>query len=225
MKSGQLVIVGDGEFATIAYEYFTHDSRYSVQAFAVESAFYTRDQHCGLPVVKVEDLSRLYPAAEYDVYVAITNPQLNRVRTRLYQTVKAQGYRCATYVSSHAFVWRNAVIGENTFVFESNVIQPFAEIGNNCVLWSGNHIGHRTVVKDNCFIASHAVISGYCEIGENSFLGVNCTVADNIKIARDNFIAMGAVIAKNTEENRIYRGNPAEAEKIPATRFCKVRGA
>ena len=35
----KLVIVGAGEFAEIAYEYFTYDSDYEVVGFAVEKAY------------------------------------------------------------------------------------------------------------------------------------------------------------------------------------------
>ena len=35
-KNKKLIIVGDGEFGEIAYEYFTYDSEYEVEAFAVE---------------------------------------------------------------------------------------------------------------------------------------------------------------------------------------------
>ena len=59
-----------------------------------------------------------------------------------------------------ATTWSDLDVGENTFVFEYNVIQPFVKIGNNVVLWSGNHIGHHVVIADHCFITSHVVISG-----------------------------------------------------------------
>ncbi len=35
-KTRKLIIVGAGEFAEIAYEYFSYDSEYDVVAFAVE---------------------------------------------------------------------------------------------------------------------------------------------------------------------------------------------
>ena len=57
--------------------------------------------------------------------------------------MKAKGYAAATYVSSRAFVWHNVVLGDNVFIFESNVVQHHASIGNDVILWSGNHIGHR----------------------------------------------------------------------------------
>ena len=52
---------------------------------------------------------------------------------------------------------RRMFIGENTFIFEANVVQPGVTVGDNVVLWSGNHIGHDSVIEDHCFIASHAV--------------------------------------------------------------------
>jgi glutamyl-tRNA reductase len=37
MKEKKLVVIGDGETAEMAYEYFTYDSAYEVVAFAVEA--------------------------------------------------------------------------------------------------------------------------------------------------------------------------------------------
>ncbi|BDU19109.1 acetyltransferase [Dyella sp. GSA-30] len=206
-----LVLIGAGEFAQIACEYFEHDSDYDVVAFSVEQAYLTQPVLAGRPVVPYETLETHYPPGDVEVFVAIPASKLNRLRTRLYQDAKQRGYRFATYVSSRAFVWCNAELGENSFIFEGNVIQPFVRIGNNCVLWSGNHVGHRTVVNDNVFVASHAVISGYCEIGESSFIGVNATFNDRVKVARDNVIGSGALVTRDTEPGLIYVGSPARA--------------
>lgn len=125
--------------------------------------------------------------------------------------MKERGYRLATYISSRAFVWHNSKVGENTFVFENNMIQPFVEIGNNCVLWSGNHIGHRTVIRDHNFISSHAVISDYCDIGEGSFIGVNATFNDYIKVGHSCVVGSGALVVKDAEPEKLYAGQPARA--------------
>ncbi|SFS19957.1 sugar O-acyltransferase, sialic acid O-acetyltransferase NeuD family [Dyella sp. OK004] len=204
-----LVLIGAGEFAQIAREYFEHDSDYDVVAFSVERSYIDQTQLNGLPVVAYEELETLYPSSEVEAFVAIPASQLNRLRTRFYLDAKRRGYQCASYVSTHAFVWRNVEIGENSFIFENNVIQPFVRIGNNCVLWSGNHVGHRTVIRDNVFIASHAVISGYCDIGEGSFIGVNATFNDHVKIAPDSVIGAGALMTRDTESGRVYVGSPA----------------
>ncbi|WOB28187.1 MULTISPECIES: acetyltransferase [Xanthomonas] len=206
-----LVIVGAGEFAQIACEYFQYDSDYDVVAFSVERDFLLRPTLAELPVVAYEELEQRYPPDRFAVFVAIPATQLNRLRMRFYEDVVRRGYRCATYVSSRAFVWRNAQIGDNSFIFEGNVVQPFTSIGNNCILWSGNHIGHRTVVQDHVFIASHAVISGYCEIGSGSFVGVNATLSDKVRVAADNIIGAGALVTRHTEAGRVYVGSPARA--------------
>jgi sugar O-acyltransferase (sialic acid O-acetyltransferase NeuD family) len=210
MVKKKLIIIGDGETAEMAFEYFTYDSPYDVVAFGVEAQYAKKAQLAGLPVVHFEEIDRQYPPETHEAFVAISYTQLNRVRARLYQATKAKGYFVASYVSSKAFVWRNVEIGENCFIFENNVVQYAVRIGNNVVFWSGNHIGHQTVIKDNVFISSHVVVSGYCEVGENCFLGVNSCIANNIQIARDCVIGMGAVIHKNTEPRKVYVGNPGK---------------
>jgi sugar O-acyltransferase (sialic acid O-acetyltransferase NeuD family) len=208
-KGRRLIIIGTGETAEIALEYFTHDSPHEVTAFSTEAEFFKDDVFCGLPVVPLDQLTTAYPPGAYQAFVAASSTQLNRVRRRLYDKTKKLGYECASYVSSHAFVWHNVQIGENTFIFENNVLQHKVQIGNNVVLWSGNHVGHQTVIGDDCFVTSHVVISGFCHIGRSSFLGVNSSVNDGLSLAEDNVIGAGAVVIKNTEPRRVYFGNPA----------------
>ena len=206
-----LVIVGAGEFAMIANEYFTHDSDFDVQAFCVESAYLKEPTLEGRPVIPYEEIETRFPPGQFHVFVAIPASQLNRLRRRFYEDLKAKGYQFATYISSRAFVWRNAKIGENTFIFENNVIQPYVTVGDNCILWSGNHVGHRTVIHNHVFIASHAVISGYCDIGESCFIGVNTTFNDYVKVGESAVIGSGALIARDAEAGKVYVGTPARA--------------
>src|SRR5258706_7185636 len=208
---GKIVIIGDGETAELAYEYFTHDSPSEIVGFSVESTYLKKQDLFGLPVVPFEEVERTYSPAGHSAFVAISYTQLNRVRARLYQATKQKGYSLASYISSRAFVWHNVEIGENCFIMENNVLQYAVRIGNNVVLWSGNHVGHQSVIHDNVFISSHVVVSGYCEVGENCFLGVNSCIANNVKVAKDSVIGMGAVIHRDTEERKVYVGNPARS--------------
>lgn len=207
----KLVIVGAGELARIAYEYFTYDSDYEVVGFSVERDYLNETSLYDKPIVAFDEITSHFPPESHHAFVAIPASQLNRLRTRLYKETKSKGYTCATYISSHAFVWRNAEIGENCFIFEDNTIQPFVKIGNNVILWSGNHIGHQTVIEDNCFLSSHVVVSGYCRIGESCFLGVNSTFNDHVTIPRDCIIASGALVSKSFQEpEKVYYGAPAK---------------
>ncbi|BCA29883.1 acetyltransferase [Metapseudomonas otitidis] len=221
-KNKKLIIVGAGEFAMIAYEYFTHDSEYEVVAFSVENEFIKDSSLYDKPIVPFESIQEHYPPSETEVFVAVPASQLNRLRTRLYSEAKTKGYVCATYISSRAFVWHNSKIGDNCFIFENNTIQPFVEVGNNVVLWSGNHIGHRSIIEDNCFLSSHVVVSGYCRIGSSSFIGVNATINDRINIANDCVIASGTLVNKDLRvPERIYYGSPAQ--ELPKKSALQVK--
>lgn len=221
-KTKKLIIVGDSAFAEVAYECFTHDSPYEVVAFAVERDYLKRDELFGKPVVAVEDVADLYSPDEHDFYAAVVYVQLNRLRTRLYETLKGKGFQPASYVSSRAFVWRNVQLGEHVFIFEDNTLQPFCKVGDNVVLWSGNHIGHHSSIERNCFIASHAVISGFCTVGEFSFIGVNATISNNITIAPDNWIGLGAVITRDTPPRTLYKGAQSVAADKSTYEFFKI---
>ncbi|MFA0216713.1 acetyltransferase [Vibrio cyclitrophicus] len=212
MKNKKIVIIGAGEFAAIAFEYFTYDSEYEVCGFSVDSEYINNDKYLGLPLVDRERLSDLYPPEEYDAFVAIPASDLNCLREKLYLETKALGYVMATYISSKAFFWRNAKVGDNCFIFENNTIQPFVTIGNNVILWSGNHVGHQSEICDNVFVSSHVVISGYCKIGKNCFLGVNSTLNDGTEIADFCILGSGSLVTRKLKEReKIYVGNPAKA--------------
>lgn len=150
----KLVIVGDGETAEIAYEYFTGDSNYEVVAFSAEKNFMKNRTLFGLPVIPFEEIERFFDPKDYKAFVAISFTQLNRLRTRLFNITKAKGYTLCSYISPKAFTGKNVEIGENCFILENVTIQRSVKIGNNVTIWSGSFIGHRTVIGDNCFSSS-----------------------------------------------------------------------
>lgn len=207
----KILIIGDGESAEIAYEYFTHDSPHEVVGFAVEGAYLQKKTLYDLPVVALEDAAQRFSPDDFRAHVAISSTYLNRLRARLFAQTRSLGYRCISYVSSRAFVWRNVSIGENCFIFENNVLQHHVVVGDDCVLWSGNHVGHRTRIGSHVFVSSHVVISGFCSVGDYTFMGVNSSVGDQVQIANDCVIGAGAVVVRSTEPRKVYVGNPAKA--------------
>lgn len=218
----KIVVVGLGETAHLAYEYFTFDSNYEICAFSANKEYIKENKFHNLPVVALEDLKTLYPPNEYKVFVAMASGKLNRDRTKIYNKVKELGYTCVNYISSKADVWRNVEIGENCFILSGCTLQPFSKIGNNVVLWYNTNIGHRSIVEDNCFIAT-ADVAGCSVVGKNSFIGARSVIADYVKVAQDNFIAMGTMINKNTKPDSIYKGNPAHIMPISANEYLNYK--
>ncbi len=200
----KVVIFGIGDYGRVAQRYLEADSPHEVVAFTAHGAYVDRDSLSGLPVIPFEELGREYPPERAAMLVAAGFSKVNEVRSTIYGECKQVGYKFVSYVSSRAIVWDDVPIGENTFIFEANVVQPGVRIGDDVVLWSGNHIGHDSAIADHCFIASHVVVSGNCRIGHHCFVGVNATFRDGLTVAPRCVIGAGAVIMKDTQEGDVY---------------------
>lgn len=204
-----LVIVGIGEFAEMAFERFTKDSPYKVVAFSVESAYIKNSRFLDLPVVPFEELEEFYPPHNHQVFIAITYSETNRLREMFYRNVKKKGYRLATYISSQALVSDDIQIGENCFIFEFTNILYSVKIGDNTIVWSGCYIGDHSRIDDNCFLGARAVVACHSCVGRNCFIGINSTVINDVQLSDYSVIGAGAVVVRDTSEERVYVGNPA----------------
>lgn len=207
----KLLIIGAGETASIAYDYFTNDSEYEVVGFAVEKKYYSNNINMGgVKVFCIEDALHIFHKDEVDVFVAISYVQQNDARARLVEYFVSLGYHCASYISSKAIVHPSVKIGQNVFVFEGVVIQIGAIVKNNSFIWNGAQIAHRSVVGNNCWLAPGCVVAGMAEIGDSCFIGANATVIDGIKVPDRTVLGAGAVLVKNYLEcGKMYVGVPA----------------
>jgi len=210
------VIFGIGDFARVACFYFRHDSAIDVAAFTVDEQFLTQRDLMDLPVVSWEQLSKTHPPSDFALFVAVGYSRVNKNREEVFRRAKAAGYEMITYVCSKATTWPDLTVGEGSFIFENNVIQPFVKIGSNTVLWSGNHIGHDSTVGDHVFITSHMVISGNGRIGNNTFIGVNATLRDGITIGENCVVGAGTVLLKDAAAGSVFKATSTP----PATLTC-----
>lgn len=210
-----VVLFGSADFARVAAVYLESDSPYRVAAFTVHERFRHTTELLGRPVVPFERILESHPPDRYAMFVAVGFSRVNAARREVYEECKRLGYDLITYINSKAVRWGEIAVGDNCFIFENNVIQPFVRIGNDVIIWSGNHIGHDSIIGDHCFIASHAVISGNVSIGESCFVGVNATFRDGVKVAPRCVIGAGALIMKDTAEGGVYaaRGTWAMPKK------------
>ncbi|MBX3662279.1 MAG: acetyltransferase [Burkholderiales bacterium] len=211
-----MVVVGTSLFAEVVRDYFHEYTDYRVRAFSCHEKHKNQEEFCGAPVITIENLAQHYRPDEVTVFVAIGYRKMNKIRQGTYEELKSRGYSFATFVAPGVKTWGSNRFGENVFIFENNVIQPYVSIGNNTVLWSGNHIGHHSTIGNHCFISSHVVVSGSCHIGDNCFLGVNSTLHDSLNIGAENLIGAGAVIARDTRAREVYVPNATKVFPKPS---------
>jgi len=218
----KVVVFGTKKMAELAHFYFTKDSPHEVVAFTVDGEFIDQKEFRGLPLVPFEDVIQKYPPDEYKMFIAVGYKNLNTVRAQKYYEAKEKGYELVTYLSSKITHWGDTEIGDNCFILENQVLQPFMKIGNNVTLWCGNHFGHDVVIGDHCYIASHVVVCGGVSIGPYTFIGVNATIRDDTKIGRECIIGAGALILRDVDDKSVYIAKPTDKYPLDSERFEKM---
>jgi sugar O-acyltransferase (sialic acid O-acetyltransferase NeuD family) len=207
------------DFAELAHYYLEHDSPHEVIAFSVHRNYLPEGSvFRGLPVVAFEDVQNVYPPGDHMFFAPMSPKNMNREREKIFNEIKRKGYSLISYLSSGSTSFGNE-IGENCFILERVVIQPFVEINSIVVLWSGAVIAHHSIIHDHVSITSSAVVSGHCDIGTNCFIGANSTIRNGLRIAEGTFVGMAASVISDTEAWAAYKGNPAIKLSIPSSKM------
>ena len=88
----KIVIFGTGDIGQLAHFYFTHDTSRQVVAFTGDADRIDCSTRCGLPAVPFEQVERLYPPDDFEMFVALSYSKLNQVRAQKYHAAKDKGY-------------------------------------------------------------------------------------------------------------------------------------
>ena len=209
-----IILFGNGDLAEVIAYYLESDSEYRVKAFTIDGKYIKEDSFLKRDIIAFEDVEKFYQPDKYKMFVALGYAKMNKIREKKVDEAKAKGFQLISYIHPKSNICPELNIGENSFIFENNVIQPFVKIGANNILWSGNHIGHHSVIGDNNFIASHVVISGRVNIENNCFIGVNATIRDNVTIASETLIGASALVMSSTKEQEVYRSLKTKPARI-----------
>ena len=205
----ELILFGTGHEAAVAQYYFDCDSNHRVAAFTVDGDRMTGSTLLNRPVVAFEEVAEAFPPDRYKMHVPIAYTRVNKLRAEKYHAAKVMGYELVTYISSKATVWADLQIGDNGYVAEKVVIQPYARIGNDVVINPGSHIGHHTVVMDHCFLSVNVTILGAVTVEPYCMFGGNATVRNLITVARESVVGAGAHVLRDTQERGVYAAYPA----------------
>lgn len=214
----KLFIFGAKNLAEMSHYLFTTDSAYEVAGFTVDGQFLKESTFQGLPVVAYEELRASADRESVDIFVAIGIAKLNKLRARKMAAVQADGFRLASFVSSHARVPKDLRARPNTMIMEQVWIGPNTDIGAGVVIWSGTRIALKVRIGNHVWITS-AAVGESTTIGDNTFVGLNATISPFIHVGADNLIGAAALIMRDTRDNEIYKAERTRPSKVPASRI------
>lgn len=210
----KLLILGAGEFAEHIFYQFKQNSDCDVVAFVVDSKYKTKSILLGLPVENFEDIEKKYPPNEFNMFIAIGYTDMNGLRALKANRAKEKGYKLENFIHPSSIVANNVEFGENCFVFENSVIQPFCKLHNNIFIYASSIICHHSVIEDNVFIGSNVCINGNVKIKQNCFIGASATLRNGLIIEASCLIGAGCTILENTKKNEVYKSLKPELMEI-----------
>lgn len=210
MDDRPVVIFGNLRSSSLARYCLDNDTAHRVVAYTVDEAYISSPTYEGLPLLPFEQLDATFPPSDIRLLIPMGYQKINTVRREKFLDARRRGYDFISYVSSRASTWPDLHIEDNVLVYEHAIIQPFATIGENAIIRSGAHISHHCSIGPHCFVAAEVAMGGDCKVGEQSFLGVGSVLRDQLTVASRTFVGAGAVVVKDTEENGVYVGNPAQ---------------
>lgn len=208
----KVIIFGIRDFANLAYHYLSQSSEHQVVAFSVTRKFLPADPTFkGLPIIPFGEVEQQFPPNGHLFFAPMSHRNLNRDRESIFKAIAGKGYEFISYIHPSTTVSKQAEVGKNCMILESNTLQPFVEVEDNVIIWGDNFIAHHSTISQSVFIACNVTVGGHCSIGERSFLGNSCSIRDQLIISKDTTIGMGANVVKETEVGLTYTGNPARA--------------
>jgi sugar O-acyltransferase (sialic acid O-acetyltransferase NeuD family) len=198
----KVVIFGAAEMARLVHFYFSRDQSREVVAFTVNREFNTGQKFCGLDVIDFEDVLSRFPPSDYDMFIAIGPSKMNTLREEKVLEAKKLGYELASYVSPHAIC--DSSIGQNSFLADFAVVNPFSVIGENNFVFEFAVISNESVVGNNCYISPRATVGTFSAVGNNSFLGTASVINTRVVVGEYSLVGATCYISSNTAENSAY---------------------
>lgn len=153
----------------------------------------------GFSVVRTSDLK------ENPYFFGIGN---NEKRQKKFEEIGPS--RLISIISPKAVIGWKAQLQTGCFVGNFAHIGPEVLVGENTILNNSCVVEHEVMIGKHCHIGPRAVISGRCKIGDRVFVGVGAVIKDFITICSDVVIGAGAVVVKNISEPGTYVGCPAK---------------
>ncbi len=213
-----LVIFGNGQMAEFAFVRFRRDSRYRVVGFTVGRSHAHDTRFRDLPLVPFEEVDRHFPSDSVCMFIGVGPVQANRIRADRFQQARKLGYRFAGYISPHAFIDPEVVIGESCSIGENAIVGPFTQIGDNVRIGSASVVGHHCILEDHCFIGVGCIVAGSVRIGSRAFVGVNATIRDRVAVGEGSVIGAGTTIVRDTAPGSVLAAPEAVVVPISADR-------
>lgn len=149
-----------------------------------------RPDVCGLPVVRLEELS---PSPDRLFIVAVGDPA---ARSRLATRATERGCQFLTLVHPLAYVAPSAELGAGCLVSPFAFVGPSARIGDHVALNVHATADHDTSLGAFSYLAPYACVGGGATLEERVALGAHSSVATGATVSAGERVAPGVHVSR-----------------------------
>jgi len=142
---------------------------------------------------------------QYEVMIAVGDSAL---RKKIYDALPRY-ISYFSYIHPSAFVGRNVIIGDGSFVGPNCVLTTNIFIGNHALLLRGCHVGHDCNIGNFLSMMGNSVVNGNCTLGHQVYVGTNASVREKTVISNNVKVGMNSAVVKNIINPGVYAGCPA----------------
>src|SRR5258708_29825698 len=100
----EVVIFGNGQIAEVAHYYLAEEGGRRVVAFTVDRQHHRAETLLGLPAVDFEEVQEVYSPEAYDMFIAVSFRQVNKLREAKFNEAQAKGYSLTSPIAPPAIV-------------------------------------------------------------------------------------------------------------------------
>jgi UDP-perosamine 4-acetyltransferase len=133
----------------------------------------------------------------------------NRLRRKIGERLRAQGFGLAMLVHPSAVVSPSASIGSGTVVMPLAVVNAAARIGDHVIVNTGAIVEHDCMLGDGVHVAPRSALGGGCTLGEEVFFGIGACARPLSRIGAGATVGAGTVVVAEIMEGAIVVGTPA----------------
>lgn len=147
------------------------------------------------------------------VVIAVGNPTVMRT---IYDKISNHNVWFPTIIAPDVKIFdkESVIIGEGNLITFGCRISCSVSIGNFNLLNGCVSLGHDVKLGDFNVLMPDVRVSGETHIGKDNFLGARSFVAQRLRIGNRTKISAGSIVMRNTKDNALYMGNPAQRIKI-----------
>lgn len=188
--------------AKIMDYYFSRDSNYIVSAFTVNKSFIKTQSFLKKKIIEFENIEKTHPPDEFTMFVALGPSKVNKIREAKYIEAKSKGYSFANYISPNSVC--NSPLGDNNFIGDMSVINPFVVFGNNNLVWEHVIINNSVKIGNNCYMSPKSSIGTKSIIKDNSIIGTGSTIKTGVTVREETLVGANCYISIDTKKNGVY---------------------